>query len=202
MSMMWMRMPGQSWLDATTSFLAMWIVMMVPMMLPSLILELRRHRAPVALVGAGYFFVWTVIGLAIFPVGVALAAIERQQPAMARAWPVASGAIVAIAGLLQLTSWKSRQLARYHDAAARTRPAGFGAAWRYGVRLGFDCARCCGNWMAMLLVVGMTDLRAMAIVTAAMTLERVAPGERAALRSRALRFVSSIRPLRSRGTGS
>ena len=37
MSMAWMRMPGQTWAGAAASLLAMGIVMMVAMMLPSLI---------------------------------------------------------------------------------------------------------------------------------------------------------------------
>src|SRR6266478_2366089 len=37
MSMTWMRMPGQTWLGAAASFLGMWVVMMVAMMLPSLV---------------------------------------------------------------------------------------------------------------------------------------------------------------------
>src|SRR4029434_5949041 len=37
MSMAWMRMPGQTWSGAAASFLGMWIVMMVAMMLPSLV---------------------------------------------------------------------------------------------------------------------------------------------------------------------
>jgi predicted metal-binding membrane protein len=44
-----------------------------------------------ALVGVGYFFVWAVFGMAAFPLGVALAAIEMQQPALARAVPIAVG---------------------------------------------------------------------------------------------------------------
>ena len=36
MSMVWMRMPGQTWPGAAASFLGMWVVMMVAMMLPSL----------------------------------------------------------------------------------------------------------------------------------------------------------------------
>src|ERR1043165_9889607 len=59
MSMVWMRMPDQTWLTATASFLGMWIVMMVAMMLPSLMPTLWRHRQTVgqhtALVGAAYF---------------------------------------------------------------------------------------------------------------------------------------------------
>src|SRR6185503_20496768 len=36
MSMAWMRMPAQTWPGAAVSFLGMWVVMMVAMMLPSL----------------------------------------------------------------------------------------------------------------------------------------------------------------------
>src|SRR5947209_18470516 len=66
MSMAWMRMPGQTWPAAAVQFLGMWIVMMVAMMLPSLAPMLRHYRHAsgasgrlTALVGVGYFFVWT-----------------------------------------------------------------------------------------------------------------------------------------------
>src|ERR1700752_4524696 len=84
MSMAWMRMPGQTWLGAGASFLGVWIVMMVAMMLPSLVPMLSRYREAVsragetrlgrltALAGAGYFFVWSVFGTAAFPLGVLL----------------------------------------------------------------------------------------------------------------------------------
>ena len=59
--------------------------------------------------------------------------------------------------------------------------AGPGTAWRQGVRLGLHCSRCCANLMAILLVIGIMDLRGMAVVTAAVTGERLAPaGERLA----------------------
>src|SRR6516165_9555311 len=82
MSMAWMRMPGPSWAAAGASFLGMWVVMMVAMMLPSLLPMLRRYREAVggaatpglgrltAIVGLGYFAVWTLFGVAAFPVGV------------------------------------------------------------------------------------------------------------------------------------
>src|SRR5215831_5722156 len=103
MSMAWMRMPGQTWLGAAAAFLGMWVVMMVAMMLPSLVPMLRRYRQTVrtsdatrlgqltVLVGAGYFFVWTVFGMAAYPLGVALAAIEMHEPALARAAPIMVG---------------------------------------------------------------------------------------------------------------
>src|SRR5882724_6421090 len=115
MSMMWMRMPGQTWPGAAAAFLGMWLVMMVAMMLPSLVPMLWRYRQAVgttgetrlgrltALVGVGYFSVWTMFGMAAFPLGVALAAIEMQQPALARAVPIAVGVLVLIAGSFQLS---------------------------------------------------------------------------------------------------
>src|SRR5215213_744726 len=195
MSMAWMRMPGQSWRGAAASFLAMWVVMMVAMMLPSLVPVLRHYRRVVdtmgdahtgwltMLVGAGYFFVWTVLGIAVFPLGVALVAIEMRLPALARGVPIAIGVVVLIAGALQLTGWKTRHLACWREAPAHRRglSADGGAAWRYGVRLGVHCSRSSAGLTASLLVVGVMDLRAMAVVTAAITLERVAPaGERVA----------------------
>ena len=44
MSMVWMRMPGQPGSGAAASFLGMWVVMMVAMMLPSLFPMLRHYR--------------------------------------------------------------------------------------------------------------------------------------------------------------
>ncbi len=44
MSMAWMRMPGQTWSGAALSFVGMWFVMMVAMMLPSLMPMLLRYR--------------------------------------------------------------------------------------------------------------------------------------------------------------
>ena len=195
MSMAWMRMPGQTWPGAAASFLGMWIVMMLAMMLPSLVPMLSRYRQAVcrtggarlggltALVGAGYFFVWTAFGMAAFPVGVALAELEMQQPALARAVPVGVGLIVMMAGGLQFTAWKARYLAccRATPPRSGTLPSDAGTAWRQGVRMGLHCSYCCGGLMAILLVAGVMDLRVMAVVTAAITLERLAPsGERAA----------------------
>jgi predicted metal-binding membrane protein len=193
MSMAWMRMPGQTWFGAAASFLGMWVVMMVAMMLPSLVPMLWRYRQNIgqavgrtgetrlgrltALVGVGYFFVWTVLGMAAFPLGVALAAVEMQQPALARAVPIAAGGVVLLAGLLQFTAWKARHLACCREApeCSRMLPAGSGTAWRHGLRLGLHCGHCCAGPMAILLVMGVMDLRAMAVVAAAITVERLAP---------------------------
>src|SRR5438093_2061244 len=153
MAMTWMRIPGQTWPLAAASFLAMWVVMMVAMMLPSLVPALWRYRQAVgrtgekrldrltALVSIGYFFVWTALGMPTFLLGVALAAIEMEQPALARAVPIAVGAVVLIAGSLQFSAWKARYLAccRETSASARTGVSASDGetrmAWRHGVRM-------------------------------------------------------------------
>jgi predicted metal-binding membrane protein len=201
MSMAWMRVPGQTWPGAAASLLGMWVVMMVAMMLPSLVPMLWRYREAVggagetrlgpltALVGVGYFFVWTVFGMAVFPLGVGLATIEMRQPALARAVPLAVGVVVLIAGSLQLTGWKARQLACCGEAPGRGRPlpADAGTAWRHGLRLGLHCSCCCAGLMAILLAIGVMDLRAMVVVAAAITVERLAPA-----RERVARAIGAV----------
>jgi predicted metal-binding membrane protein len=207
MSMAWMRMPGQTWPSAAASFLGMWVVMMVAMMLPSLVPMLLHYRQAVgrtsetrlgrltALVGMGYFFVWTVFGMAVFPLGVALSEIEMQQPALARAVPIAVGVVVLIAGALQFSPWKARHLACCLEAPGRDRtlPAAAGTAWRHGLRLGLHCSQCCAGLVAILLVIGIMDLRTMAVVTVAITVERLAPaGERVARATGAVVFGAGL----------
>jgi len=195
MSMAWMRMPGQTWRAAAGSFLGMWVVMMTAMMLPALVPMLLRYREAVcdscaarlgwltAIVSASYFFVWALVGMAAFVLGVGLAEIEMRQPLLARAVPITMGAVVLIGGLLQFTAWKARQLACCRDAPQLgcRLPADMGTAWKYGLRLGLRCSYCCAGLTAILLAVGVMELRAMALVTAAITIERLAPaGERLA----------------------
>jgi predicted metal-binding membrane protein len=195
MSMAWMRTCGQTWPNAAASFIGMWVAMMVAMMLPSLAPMLWRYRQSLgrtgpgwmtALVGIGYFSVWAVSGMAAFVLGSALAELEMQMPALARTVPIASGVVVVIAGALQFTAWKAHHLACCrvtpgHGCRLRPLQADVRTAWRHGLRLGLHCSVCCGGLTAVLLVIGVMDLRAMVAVTAVITVERLAPeGERLA----------------------
>ena len=188
MSMTWMRMPDQSWPRAAVSFLGMWLVMMVAMMLPALVPMLKRYRRGLATHGAhldrltavaglGYFCVWMLSGVVAYPFGVALAALAMHWPALARLVPPAAGLIVMIAGVLQLSAWKSRQLdcCRRSTGRGEVLRADVRTAWNQGLQLGIRCNYCCAGLTATLLVSGVMDLRAMAMVTAAISLERLAP---------------------------
>jgi predicted metal-binding membrane protein len=194
MSMAWMPVAGQTWLGAATWFLAVWAVMMAAMMLPSLVPALWRLRRALAgggasrsgwltgLAGTAYLVVWTLAGATVYPLGAALAALEMRQPLLARAVPAAAATVVLLAGVLQFSAWKARHLACCRYALEAPVPAA--NAWqaiRLGLRLGVHCTYCCAGLVAMLLVIGMTDLRAMALVTVAVTAERLLPaGDRVA----------------------
>jgi predicted metal-binding membrane protein len=178
MSAAWMRMPGQSWFGAASSFVVMWDVMMVAMMLPALLPSLWRKQQvgesnfAGALLGAGYFLVWTLAGLAVFPLGAALAAMAPQLPVLARFGP---GAVVLVAGALQFTVWKARHLACCREEGGAHAGTTSEQGLRQGVRLGLHCCLCSVGPTAILLVLGVMDLRVMAAVTVAVAAERWAP---------------------------
>jgi predicted metal-binding membrane protein len=184
-----MPMPGGGppWPVAAVSFLGMWLAMMAAMMLPSLLPALWRYRQALGgtsatrrtwltvVVGLGYLSVWTALGAVVFPVSVGLAAVE--MPA------IAAGVVVIGAGALQLTGWKAHHLACFRVMPPRGQmvSAEPGASWRHGIRLGIHCSASCAGLTAALLAVGMTNVQAMVAVTAAITVERLAPaGERVA----------------------
>ncbi len=191
MPMGWMPMCGQTWWSFAASFIGMWTVMMVAMMLPSLLPMLLRYRAQVRATGiphlgaltafaaSGYFVIWAAIGVAVFALSVGLATAEMAWPLLLRAAPVATGVIVLSAGAVQCSVWKQRQLARCRQAPRLGGTSGLnmeaGAAWRYGLRIGMRCVRSCSGLTAILVVTGVMDLRTMAAVSVAMTLERLAP---------------------------
>jgi predicted metal-binding membrane protein len=186
MSMMWMRMPGQTWPGMTASFLIMWIVMTAAMMLPSFTPMLRAYETgvkerndrvpPLAAVCAGYLAVWTSLGAVLFVLGVAIAELTMRDAGLARLVPYASVAVVVCAGVLQMTPWKARQLTCCR-AATRTHAgeAGIRAAWHHGIALGLACSRSCAGLVAVQMALGMMDMRVMVAVGAAITAERLAP---------------------------
>jgi predicted metal-binding membrane protein len=192
----WMPMCGQTWTGAAASFTGMWAVMMVAMMLPSLAPMLWGLRLAVgALAGAGYFFVWTALGAVVFVLGAALAEAAMRIQAIARAMPLSLAIVVLLAGAFQFTAWKAHHLARCRPASRREAalPADARGAWRYGVRLGLHCSRACAGLTAILLAIGVMDLRAMALVAAVTTAERLAPsGERVAWAAGAVSVLTGV----------
>ncbi|MFC0691795.1 copper chaperone, partial [Paraburkholderia humisilvae] len=168
MSMAWSRMSGQSWPHVAASFTGMWALMMVAMMMPSITPILWRCHESLSrpgsaraglltvCVGVGYFLAWTLLGVAVFPAGAALAALEMHWPALSRVVPGAAGAVILAAGIVQFSAWKARHLAYCCGrstpktggtscvaSAGAWVPASVAAATRYGMRQGLHCVYSC-----------------------------------------------------------
>jgi predicted metal-binding membrane protein len=56
-----------------------------------------------------------------------------------------------------------------HPGAAVHCRSNAATAWQQGLRLGLHCTHCCVGLLAILPAIGVTDLRAMAVVAAAIT---------------------------------
>jgi predicted metal-binding membrane protein len=187
MSMLGTRMAGQTRLAASASFILMWVVMMLAMMLPSLVPMLLRYRRSLReraethvgvltwITAAGYFLTWAIFGVVVYPLGVSLSSAEMQWPTFLRLVPLSTGVVLLLAGGFQLSPWKTRRLGRCRDTPI------FGSvscpavtAWRHGLRLGADCSLCCIGFMIVMLVYDVMSLPAIFLVTAAITVERLA----------------------------
>jgi predicted metal-binding membrane protein len=188
MSMMWMRMPGQTWAMSGATFLLMWLAMMVAMMLPSAMPMLNSYRRWLAgdgangismlVVAGGYFGVWMAIGFVTYIASVSWAYATMHWGGLSHLVPFLTGAILVLSGAIQFSRWKLAALKRCRDplacAVAQT-PSGRESAWRYGVKQGASCAVCCAGPMLALLVLGAMDLTIMALIALVITLEKLAP---------------------------
>ena len=190
MSMMWMPMPGQSWLGAAAMFLIMWLAMMVAMMLPSALptilifrrlLHFRREPHPALATGvmaSAYFLVWLGFGLLAFGLGVMAGWGTMRWPAVSRAVPAVSGALLIVCGLFQFTRWKLTCLGHCRDpigfVAAHSQP-GIRGGWNLGLHHGLFCAACCWGLMVIQLVLGVMSLTVMAVIAVVIALEKLVP---------------------------
>jgi len=194
MSMMWMPMGGE--LSAAAIFTVMWLAMMVAMMLPSTMPMLLLYRRAAAfrgeehlgqamfVLGGGYFFVWTLFGVVAYLIGVIITRGAMHSDTFSRALPFAGGLALCIAGIYQLTPWKSACLKHCRDPltlVADHLHRGRVGALRIGIHHGAFCAACCWALMLIQLVLGVMNLTAMVAVAVVIALEKLLPrGERLA----------------------
>jgi predicted metal-binding membrane protein len=203
LSMAWLPVCGQTWTGAAASFVGMWAVMMVAMMLPSLVPVLLRYGRALAafgesragsltaLAGSGYFLVWTVLGAIIFGLGAAVAEATLQMPALARSVPAFQSLVLLLAGAFQFTSHKAKHLACCRTAPSldSALPTSAWHAWRCGMSWGLQCCGACAGLTASLLAIGVMDLRAMVLIGTAISVERLAPAGQRAARAIGLMFI-------------
>src|SRR6516225_7995813 len=167
MSMMWMRMPGQTWFASGTMFLLMWLAMMVAMMLPSALPMLSSYRRwwagegangiSTLIVASGYFAVWQSIGLVMYVMCVSWGYTTMRWSGLSRLVPTLIGATLVVSGLAQFSRWKMTALKRCRDplaCAALLTAGGWNNAWWHGLSQGASCAICCAGPMLALLALG------------------------------------------------
>lgn len=188
---------------------AMWAVMMTAMMLPTaaplvlLYASVMRRSADVQTparrvyaLAAGYTFVWTLFSVAATALQRGLAKSLFLTPMMELATPIAGAAVLAIAGVYQLTPLKRAclracrsplgfMMQRWRDGAA--------AAFRLGVAHGIYCLGCCWALMLVLFAGGVMNLVVILALTAWVLVEKFAPfGERTATASGVLLLAISL----------
>jgi predicted metal-binding membrane protein len=177
--------------------IAMWWVMMIAMMTPSAAplvllygLVLRRHSPPgkhvfglSLLLLSGYLAAWLVFS-------VAAAAMQKAlQPAGLLSgmmlWSksaVLSAAVLAAAGLYQLSPLKRACLAKCRDPVRylteHWRPGRRGS-FVLGLRHGAYCVGCCWMLMALLFVGGVMNLVWIAVLTVLVLVEKLTPAGKA-----------------------
>jgi len=179
MSMMWMRMHGQTWFVWATSFLFMWLAMMVAMMIPSalpMFLKTRRKGAALCYMACGYFTIWLAAGVGIYVLGVAFMAIAMQSELFSRIIPIFSGASLIAAGAIQFTRWKMTHLLRCRSpfGCAIVCPQ-LETSFRLGCKQGAACCVCCAAPMTIQLTLGIMNPLVMTVVAIVIAAEKLLP---------------------------
>jgi predicted metal-binding membrane protein len=172
-------------------FLAGWTVMMAAMMLPSvgpLAIVYRRSShdpAATAALASGYLLVWVATGLA------ALAVVRAVDVEMLS--PQAVGAIVALAGVYQLTPLKTACLWRCRtpfDFLMQRWRRGRRGAVRLGLEHGLYCVGCCWGLMAVLVGAAAMAPAWAALIALIVFVEKILP--RGDVAARALGVVAIV----------
>ena len=168
------------------AFMPVWLAMIAAMMLPAVApvasLYLRGVRmqstgAPrvfrVSALVTGYLGVWTAFGVAAFAAALGS---ERLADAAPRVAPWVGAAILAMAGLYQLTPLKDRCLRHCRSPLGLLLHLGNYSGrlrdLRAGLAHGSFCVGCCWALMAVLIAVGVMNVAWMAALAALVFLEK------------------------------
>ena len=177
------RMPGTMELSLL-GFLPVWALMMAAMMVPSVVpvaslyvrtFQSRRYQR-VGAFAAGYLLVWVAVGVPAYGLATVADGLTRDHPTGAT---VMAAALLAAAGIYQLTPLKERCLVRCRSPLALLfRYASFRGRLR-DVRAGLHhaavCVACCLTLMALLVAFGLMNVPAMLGLAGVVLLEKVAP---------------------------
>jgi len=196
--MSWMMSPGFApWSAAHFAFMfAMWVVMMIGMMTPSVApmvliyagISRQSSARGAAFAHAGWFASGYLLAWIAFSAVATLAQwwLESRAlitPMMAGASRVAGGAILVTVGVCQLLPAKQACLAQCSAPLAFVqRHGGFAPSAHGSVRLGLlhglYCIGCCWSLMTLLFAFGVMNLVWIAGLMVFVLLEKLVPGQR------------------------
>ena len=169
--------------------LTMWVMMVLAMMLPTAAPMLAtyadiadtgrakgRKVAPVLVLAAGYLTVWFGFAVIASLAQWGLTELQAMTPMMAPASLVLAGTTLLAAGIYQFTPAKLACLTRcqapmpYFFAKWRDDAPG---VYKLGIEQGIFCFGCCWALMAVMFAVGVMNVLWIAILGAAMALEKI-----------------------------
>ena len=179
MSMMWMGMPGETWLISFLSFMLMWLTMMVAMMIPSalpMFLKTKQQLNLLCYTALGYFSIWLLAGVAVYIGGMTIAKATMRSGALSHAVPLLSGVIIICAGAYQFTCLKITNLLHCRSQfgcviSTIKQEKGF----QLGCKQGIVCCICCSGLMIVELTLGIMNPLVMGAVAIAITAEKLLP---------------------------
>ncbi|MGH2381013.1 MAG: DUF2182 domain-containing protein [Candidatus Limnocylindria bacterium] len=186
------------------TFVAAWLVMMTAMMMPSaapMVLLLRalttgssvRKAAHTAMFISGYLLVWGAFGLLVYLAQQAAALAAMSWPGAVEGWPFIVAAVVAGAGVYQLSPLKELCLRQCRSPLSFLmqgwRP-GLSGVLRLGVRHGVYCLGCCWALMVVLVTAGAMGLAWVTLIALVVFAEKLLPRGRASARLAGLSLIA------------
>jgi predicted metal-binding membrane protein len=204
--------------DALFTF-AMWAVMMVAMMTPSVSPMVLIHarvarqalarRKPFAATGwfaAGYLLAWAGFAAVATAAQWALESAALLTPALAASSDVLGGAVLIAAGLYQWTPLKDACLAQCQSPLLFLQRHGglrqdIRGSLALGAKHGFYCIGCCWALMLLLFVGGVMNVAWIAAIAVLVLLEKITPGGRVLARALGSALIVAGIWLAARGFG-
>lgn len=173
-------------------FLAVWVVMMAAMMLPSVAPTValysrmtgRRSLVSPCAFASGYLVTWAAAGALAFALAAAGGAVVGDVLSWDRAGRWVAGATLIVAAVYELTPLKDVCLGRCRSPLGfllGSWRAGWFGAFQMGAKNGGWCVGCCWALMAALFALGVMSIVWMAFVAGLIAIEKTVPWRRAAV---------------------
>lgn len=186
------------------AFLAVWVVMLAAMMLPTTLAMARMFTAVSAnqprpgparaAFYAAYLAIWSGFALGALAGDYGVHGVVERWAWLGAREPLVLGATLALAGAYQLSPLKDACLRACRTPLGMiTQHYGQGAAggWRVGVRHGLNCLGCCWALMLVMFATGVGSLLWMLALAAVMLAEKTATWGRRLVRPVAIALVAA-----------